>query len=145
MSAPASRTPWHLWAVGVFGLFWNGYGAYDYVMTNTQGEAYLRSVGMTDEAIRHLEAMPVWMTGVWAVGVWGGVLGAALLLMRSKLAVPVFIASLVAFVGSVVYSFAVEPAPHSGPGALIMHAVIFAGCVFFVWYSKRAAKAGLLR
>jgi hypothetical protein len=28
---------------------------------------------------------------------------------------------------------------------LAMHAVIFAGCVFFVWYSMRAKKQGLLR
>ena len=27
-----SRTPWHLWVVGVLSLLWNCYGGYDYLM-----------------------------------------------------------------------------------------------------------------
>jgi len=145
VAAAEKKAPWHFWAVGVVGLFWNGFGAYDYFMTNTQGDAYMTAAGMTAEQIAHLHAMPWWMTGVWAVGVWGGVLGAVLLLLRNKLAVPVFIASLVAFIGSVIYGVLVNPAPHSGSGMMAMHAVIFAGCVFFVWYAMRAKKQGLLR
>lgn len=147
MSAAAkTKTPWHLWAVGVVGLIWNGYGAFDYFMTMTKGDAYMQSAGMTAEQIEHLNAMPFWMTAVWATGVWGAVLGTLLLLLRNKLAVPVFFASLAAFVTSVVYSVFVEPAPHGGAmSAWIMHAVIFAGCVFFLWYSMRARKQGLLR
>ncbi len=140
-----TKTPWHLWAVGVGGLLWNGFGAFDYFMTNTKGDAYLAAAGMTPEQIAYWHSMPAWMTGVWAIGVWGGVLGAVLVLMRTKLAVPVFIASLVAFSASVVYSVLVNPAPGYGAGMMAMHAVIFAGCVFFVWYSMRAKKSGLLR
>jgi hypothetical protein len=144
-AAIATKTPWHLWAVGVFGILWNGFGAYDYFMSMTQGEAYFRELGMTDADVAYYDAMPAWMIAVWAIGVWGGVLGAVLLLMRNKLALPVFIASLVAFSVSVIYSVFVNPAPHYGPGMMAMHAVIFAGCVFFVWYSMRAKKQGLLR
>lgn len=144
-AASTTKTPWHFWAVGVVGILWNGFGAFDYFMTNTQGEAYLASAGMTAEQIAHFNTMPSWMTAVWAVGVWGGALGAVLLLMRNKLAVPVFIASLVAFVGSVVYAVFVNPAPGYGAGMMAMHGVIFAGCVFFVWYSMRAKKQGRLR
>lgn len=139
------KTPWHLWAVGVGGLLWNGYGAFDYFMTKTKGDDYMRSVGMTDAQIAHLNAMPMWMNAVWAIGVWGAVLGAVMLLLRKRLAVPVFAASLAGFVTSVVYSVVVEPAPHGdGPSAWIMHAVIFAGCVFFLWYANAQAKAGRL-
>lgn len=145
-AAKEGKTPWHLWAVGVVGILWNGFGAFDYTMTNTQGDKWLEANKMTAEQIAYYHAMPAWMTGVWAIGVWGGVLGAILLLMRRKLAVPVFIASLVAFSASVVYSVLVNPAPHGGgPDMMVMHAVIFAGCVFFVWYSMRATKQGLLR
>lgn len=146
VAAAEKKAPWHFWAVGVVGLVWNGYGAYDYFMSKTGGEAYLRSVGMTDAQIAHLNAMPFWMTAVWATGVWGAVLGTALLLLRNKLAVPVFFASLAAFVTSVVYSVLIEPAPHGdGMSAWLMHAVVFVGCAFFLWYSMRARKQGLLR
>ena len=31
--AVAARTPAHLWIVGILSLLWNGFGAYDYLMT----------------------------------------------------------------------------------------------------------------
>ena len=42
--APAPRaqsTPVHLWIIGVIALLWNAMGAYDYLMTQTQNEAYM--------------------------------------------------------------------------------------------------------
>ena len=45
--ARAASAPWHVWVVGLIGLAWNGFGAYDYTMTQLQGDAYLRAAGMT--------------------------------------------------------------------------------------------------
>lgn len=70
-----TKTPWHLWLVGVLSLLWNGFGAYDFVMTNTQGEAYMRASGMTQPMIDYYNAMPTWMYGPWVLGVFGAVLG----------------------------------------------------------------------
>jgi hypothetical protein len=143
--AGPSRTPWHLWAVGLVGLLWNAYGGFDYFMSKTRGDAYLQSVGMTPEQIAHLNAMPSWMTVVWAVGVWGALLGAVLLLLRSRYAVPAFVASLVAYVLSLVYSYLIAPMPGSGPALVVVQVVIFFGCVFFAWYAMRARARGWLR
>ena len=33
--ADITRTPWHVWLVGVLSLLWNAYGGYDFIMTNT--------------------------------------------------------------------------------------------------------------
>lgn len=144
-AAQAGKTPWHLWAVGLVGLLWNAYGGYDYFMTKTKGEDYLRSLNMTEAQIAHYAAMPAWMTAVWAVGVWGALLGTALLLLRSKFAVPVFAASLIAFVASVVYSAFIAPVPGMGATMWIMYGIIFAGCAFFLWYAARARKLGHIR
>lgn len=141
----AGKTPWHFWAVGIGGLFWNAFGAYDYFMSNTQGEAYFRQVGMTDAQIAHYGAMPGWMTAVWAVGVWGALLGTILLLIRSKWAVEVFLASLVAYVLSLVYAYFIAPVPDNTSMMMIMQTVIFIGCVFFYWYANAQRKAGRLR
>jgi len=139
------KAPWHFWAIGGAALLWNGFGAYDYVMTKTRGDAYMRAAGMTDAQIAHLGAMPAWMTAVWAIGVWGAVLGTLLLLLRNKLAVPVFVASLAAFVASLVYGYMIAPIPDASAMLAVMQAVIFAGCVFFVWYAMRASRLGILR
>lgn len=145
-SAARAKAPWHLWAVGVLGLLWNSYGCFDYYMSKTRGDEYLRSVGMTAEQIIYFNAMPGWMTAVWAVGVWGALLGAVLLLARNRYAVPVFIASLVAYLTSVLYQRLVAPMPGSDATAmLVMQVVIFVGCVFFVWYSLRARARGWIR
>ncbi len=144
-TASAGKVPWHLWLVGVVAVLWNGFGAYDYLMTHLQGDAYLSTM-MTEAQIASFHAMPAWMTGVWAIGVWGGLLGAVLLLLRRRLAFPVFVVSLAAFVLSLVYHYGMSDAGAlMGPNGTIMNAVILAGCLFFVWYSRRVAQQGLLR
>ena len=40
----ATKTPIHLWIVGVIALLWNAFGCYDYFMTRTQGAAYVKSM-----------------------------------------------------------------------------------------------------
>ncbi|MEQ7155653.1 hypothetical protein [Brevundimonas aurifodinae] len=147
MSASSgAKVPWHLWVVGSVGLLWNAFGCIDYTMTALQGEVWLRQMGMTDAQITSYEAMPAWMTAVWAIGVWGAMLGTVLLLLRKKLAVPVFVISLIAYVGSLVYAYALSDQAATMPdGTWIMQAVILVGCLFFVLYSRMMAQRGLLR
>ena len=124
---------------------WNGFGAYDYAMSKLKGDAYLTSSGMTAEQISYFHTMPSWMTAVWAIGVWGAVLGSVLLLLRNKLAVPVFLASLIAFVLSLIYAYGVAPMPGgAATGLFVMQALILAGCVFFVWYASFGVRSGWL-
>ena len=144
-SASSAKSPWHVWVVGVVGLLWNSYGGYDFTMSLMKGDTYYREAGMSDAQIAHMAAYPTWMYAVWAIGVWGALLGAVLVLARSKWAVEVFVASLAGFVMSLVYAYAISPMPGSGGSMLVMQGVILAGCVFFVWYAVRARKAGYLR
>jgi len=144
-NAAVQKTPWHLWAVGVVAILWNSYGCYDYFMSKTVGEAYFRQVGMTEAQIAHYLSSPAWMTAVWAIGVWGALLGGILLLLRSKWAVETFLASLIAYVVSLVYAYLIAPAPDMGQSMIVMQAVILVGCVFFYWYANAQRKAGRLR
>jgi hypothetical protein len=142
----ATKTPWHLWVVGVVGILWNAYGCYDFYMTMTGGEEYLRSYGMSDEMIAYFNDMPGWLTPVWAIGVFGAMLGSILLLLRMKLALPVFIASFAAFVVSSIYQYALSNGGEiAGTQGMIMTGVISAGCIFFIWYAWFASKNGYLR
>lgn len=148
MMSPSSgaKVPWHLWVVGVVGLLWNAFGCIDYTMTALQGEVWLRQMGMTDAQITSFNAMPAWMTAIWAIGVWGAMLGTVLLLLRRRLAFPVFVVSLVAYVISLVYAYVLSDQAATMPeGTWIMQGVILIGCLFFVWYSRMMAQRGLLR
>jgi hypothetical protein len=144
--APRAAAPWHLWVVGVVGVLWNGYACYDYLMTKTQGVAYLKSSGMTEAQIAHMQGYPMWMTADWAIGVWGGLLAAVLLLARMRYAFHVFALSLAAFLLMLVYTYALSDGGKAmGQQGMIFNVVILAGCLFFTWYSWKMTKRGVLR
>jgi hypothetical protein len=158
MSASSgAKTPWHLWAVGVVAVLWNAYGGYDYVMSMTQGATYMAAAGMTPEQVAFYEAMPSWMTAVWAIGVWGGVLGSLLLLLRNKLAFPVFAVSFGAFLLSLLYVYGLNNGSEvmgfmmkdgvkvASSMIVIMNVVIATGCAAFTVYARAMAKRGVLR
>lgn len=140
--ATATRTPWHLWLVGLLGIPWNGFGVYDYIMTKTVGEPHLRDFGMTDAQIAYMAAMPGWMIAVWATGVFTALAGTLLLLMRSRFAVPVFALSLAAYGMSLVYTYLLSDGGRLMGGP--MPFVVLAGCIFYALYARWAEKAGIL-
>ncbi len=144
--ASAGRTPWHLWLVGVIALLFNAIGAFDYVMSMTQGASYMASAGMTPAQIAHYQEMPIWMKGVWTVGVWGAMLGSVLILLRKKLAVPAFAVSLAAFLVSLVYTYVLTDGGEIMGGQMaITSVVITALLLFFMWYSWLMTKRSVLR
>lgn len=148
--AVSARTPAHLWIVGILALLWNCFGAYDYVMSNMRNLDYIRSAmpGVDpNTALAWMDAFPMYAKVGWALGVWGGLLGAILLLIRSRFAVWAFAASIVGVVLSIGYQLAVAQ-PLSGansPMAKIIPAIITLIALFLLGYSWRMEKRGVLR
>ena len=140
------KTPWHIWLIGVIAVLFNSIGVFDFVMSMAQGAEYQASAGMTPDQIAHYQGMPSWMTVVWAVGVFGAFLASILLLLRRRLALPVFILSLAAFLVSLLYTYVLtDGGAVMGPQMAIASAVIAALLVFFIGYSRFMAVAGVLR
>ena len=146
MTTMTRRTPWHLWLVGVIAVLFNAIGVFDYVMSMSQGAAYMARAGMTPAQIAHYQEMPGWMTVIWTVGVWGAMLGSVLLLLRKGLAVPVFAVSLAAFLVSLLYTYVLTDGGEiMGAQMAIASAVITVLLLFFLWYSWLMTKRGVLR
>jgi hypothetical protein len=140
------KTPWHLWLVGVIAVLFNFIGVFDFVMSMAQGAKYQASAGMTPEQIAHYQGMPGWMTVVWAVGVFGAFAASILLLLRKRLAFPVFVLSLGAFLVSLFYTYVLtNGGAVMGTQMAIASAVIAALLVFFIGYSRFMAARGVLR
>ncbi|MNQ70195.1 hypothetical protein D3C85_848260 [compost metagenome] len=143
--ARRAATPWHLWLVGLLSLAWNGYGAFDYIQTNTRGEAYMRASGFGDAAVAYFFAMPTWMYVPWTMGVWGAVLGSLLLLARSRWAVHAFAISLIGAFVSVIYTYFIGNGLQAlGPVAHVQ-LVILAIAALLLWYASAMAKKAVLR
>jgi len=97
MDTAHSKTPIHLWIVGLVALLWNCIGPIDYLMTRLRQDSWIE-MGMpgVDPQIvySYIDSMPIWSQIGWGLGVWGALIGSILLLARSRHAVPVFAVSL---------------------------------------------------
>lgn len=144
--APRAAAPWHYWLVTAVAILWNGYGAYDYFMSKTQGDAYLQKGGMSAAQIAHMHAYPAWMTADWAIGVWSGLAAALLLVVRTRYAFHVFALALAAFVVSLVYTYLLSDGGKvMGQQGMIFNLIILASCLIFTWYSRLMTARGVLR
>lgn len=149
--AVSARTPAHLWIVGILSLLWNCFGAYDYTMTKMRNMDYLQGMmpgADVDRMLAYLDAMPMYAHFGWGLGVWAGLLGAVLLLMRSRYALWAFSASLIGMALSFGGQYVAGPPmpPEMTEGAMkYMPLVIVALGVAQAWYAWRETKAGVLR
>ena len=138
------RTPMHLWIVGVLALVWNSVGAFDYLMTETRNAEYMSQ--FTPEQLAYFYGFPTWAIATWAISVWGGVLGAVLLLLRKRLAVGVFLASLLAMALTTIYMYGLSDgfAAMSDPFSQVFSGLIVVIAVALLIYARRMAAAGVL-
>jgi hypothetical protein len=139
------KTPMHLWIVAALAVLWNGFGAFDYLMTQTHNEAYLAN--FTDPQRIYFESFPMWREATWALGVWGGLLGALLLLARSRHAVTAFAVSLLGLAVSTLYQYVLStPPPEMRSMTMIgMNLAIWVIAVGLLWYAIRMRRSGVLR
>jgi hypothetical protein len=148
--AVSARTPAHLWIVGILSLLWSCFGAYDYTMSHMRDVKYIASSmpGVDPNvALAWMDAFPMYAKIGWGLGVWGGLLGAILLLMRSRYAVWAFAVSMIGIVLSIGYQIAAAPplpGGDAGAAKVIPYVVIAIG-LFLLWYSWSMEKKGVLR
>jgi len=141
----SARTPLHLWIAGGLATVWNGFGAFDYLMTQTRNAAYL--AGFTDPQRVYFESFPMWMEAMWALGVWGGLAGSLLLLTRSRFASAAFGVSLAGLAASTVWQYVLSSPPEDMTGGAIMamNLAIWAVAIGLLVYAIRVQRRGVLR
>lgn len=135
--------PKHIWIVGAVAILWNAGGAFDYLMTQTQNEGYMGR--FTPEQLEYFYGFPTWVVFFWALAVWGAVLGSILLLLRKKLAAPVFGVSLASMVVTSVHNFLLTNGLQvMGVGGAAFTVVIFVVAVGLWLYARTMADRAVL-
>ena len=148
--AMPARTPAHLWIVGALAVLWNGFGAYDYLMTRMRNTDYFAEMMPgTDpnEVLAYIDSFPMYAQAGWALGVWGGLLGGVLLLLRSRWATLAFAVSLVGAVVGLGYQIMHPGGPaamHEGVGGIIPYVIIGIAAALLA-YAYAMQKRGVLR
>ena len=136
-------TPKHLWIIGIITLLWNMMGAYDYLMTQTRSEAYMAQ--FEPAQLEYFFNFPTWLVFFWALAVWSSILGSILLLMRKRLAVPVFMVSLGSMVITAIYNFGFSAGMEMmGVTGLVFTLVIFCVALGLLLYSRAMRMRGVL-
>ena len=139
------KTPWHLWVIGIVGLLWSAMGAFDYLMTEMKSEAYMAK--FTPEQLEYFYGFPAWMIALWAIAVWGGVAGSVLLLLKKKLAAPVYLVSFlcmaVTMIRNYVFTHGYAEAMGSAMG-VVFSAIIFVVAALLYLYARAMGKRGVL-
>lgn len=139
-----TRTPVHLWIVGVLAVLWNAAGAFDYLATQLQLEGYMSQ--FTQEQLDYFYGIPTWAVAAWAIAVWFALFGSLALLARRRIAFGLFLVSLAAMLASTVHSFVLsDGAEIMGSGGVIFSALIIAIGLLLPWYSSIMTKRGVLR
>ena len=146
----ATKTPVHLWIVGIPALLWNCIGPIDYTMTRMRNTEYLQMAMPTvdpNAMLAWVDAFPIYAQVGWGLGVWMGLLGSILLLMRHRWAVPAFALSLIGAILGLGYQIVAAPPLAGAEGAMfaVMPYIIILVAMGLLYYAHRQKRAGVLR
>lgn len=132
------------WIIGIIALLWNASGVYYYL--NSAYETEASTAGLSAEQIAFMDGLPAWYTALFALAVFGGLLASVLLLMKKKLAVPLFILSFVcATINQIYWLFGTDaPTIFSDHNPYLMPVLVVIIAVFLVWYSRDQKAKGVL-
>jgi hypothetical protein len=132
-----NKIPVWFWIVGWAALLWNLMGVFAYIMQVTMSPEMMASM---PEAQREIIAnTPIWATGAFALAVFGGALGSLFLLLKKKLAYPLFILSCVSVFVQMYHSlFMSNSIEVYGPGGAVMPIMVVLFGLGLIWLSRRA-------
>jgi len=133
------KTPWHVWAVGIVVILWNGSGAVTIMLAQA---GRLPDIG-PDEAA-YYAAQPLWLVISTDIALVSA-LAAVALLFRSRAAVWLFALSLAAIFINNVYELAAGTSRAlANQGALIVTCIIVVLAILELVYARAMANRGVL-
>ena len=139
----ATKTPVHLWIVGILALLWNAIGAFDYLATQFELEFYMGS--FEPEMLEYFYGIPSWAIAGWAVAVWFAFAGSIGLLLRKCWSVWAFGISIVGMVVSSIHSYLLSNGLEiMGAGGLVFSIFIWIIAFGLFFYARAMCKKGVL-
>jgi len=132
------------WTVAALLLVWSLIGDAAYL---SQVTADLTELAKTDPTTaRAFATMPEWAWSAYAVAVWVATLAAIALLMRRRIAAPLYAVSLLAVLIQFGWTFfGSSVIADKGPSAAIFPLFIIAVGAFSLWFAWRKAQERVLR
>ena len=136
----SNKMPVSFWIISSLGLLWNLYGVYQYIGTLRSTPESLQAMGMTAEQAQLYSSLPVWMTLAFAIGVFGGVAGCVALLLRRRVATPIFAVSLAGYIVLYIGDITEGVFAALGMSQVIVLTVVVIIAAGLLWFSKAISK-----
>ena len=140
----AAKTPVWFWVAAGLGLAWNVFGAVQFMGSLNATSETLQAQGMTPEQAAVMLGYPAWMTIAFAIGVFGGIIGCVLLLLRNKLAFPVFLASLLGYIVLYIGDITEGVFAALGTPQVVVLSLVVIIAAALLWLARFAARRGVL-
>lgn len=138
------KPSWLFWTISVLALLWGAFGVFDFYMTLTGNEKYLKD--FPPEMIGWIQGFPAWRIFLWGLGVFTALAGPILMLRRMSAAVLVLwigiAALLVGFVGHDLLM--ADGVKYYGQAGMIGSIIIVTISLAIALYASHAKKKGYL-
>ncbi len=139
-----TSAPIWFWVAAVVALLWNIMGGMIFFTEVFAQESMMES--MTEPQKEWARSTPMWIYVVFAIAVITGLAGSVCLLMRKRLAVPLFIVGFVAVVIQMVYTMLIAGGLQvMGPSGAIMPAMVVTLALVWLLFSLLFKSKGWLR
>ncbi len=144
MSTTNKPNTWY-WIIAVIALIWNLMGVSRYLMQAYNVESFRAQ--FNTEQMAMVDGTPAWATAVFAIAVFSGLLAAILLLLKKRLAVPLFALSLLCVLIQTIYTWVGTNAIEifEKVDAIVMPLIVVVASIFLYFYSKGAKQKNWLR
>jgi hypothetical protein len=139
-----TKIPVWYWIVAILLVLWEAMGCFACVSQIRLGAA---AMGPVDAwSLKYYAALPAWYNWVYAVATFGSLLGGLALLLRRRLATPIFWVSLAAVIVMFGYAFAAtDLIAHKGLAQVLPFPLFIAAVgAFSIWFSRLATARGWL-
>lgn len=142
-TANVSPRRWTFWVIAFVALVWNLIGLAMFVVQVRMTPEMVAAMPAAQQQVH--AATPPWINIAFGVAVVFGVLGSLALLLKKRMASPLFMVSLLAIVVQMVGAYAVTPAWQAyGPAGLAMPVMLVVIAAYLYWYAQKAAIKGWL-
>ncbi|MEO8366882.1 MAG: hypothetical protein ABI538_11795 [Pseudoxanthomonas sp.] len=142
-TAHATPRRWTYWVIAFVALVWNLIGMAMFVVQVRLTPEMVAAMPAAQQQV--YAATPPWIHIAFGVAVVFGVFGSLALLLRKRLAPPLFMVSLLAIVVQMVGAYAVTPAWQAyGPAGLAMPVMLVVIAAYLYWHANKAVAKGWL-
>ncbi|MFT5511694.1 MAG: hypothetical protein ACI8SE_000087 [Bacteroidia bacterium] len=142
MTDNIKKIPIWFWIVSIILLIWNLMGIMNFMQQANMSQEAFDALDETQKALQ--ENRPTWVLVAFGLAVFGGLGGCIALLLKKKIAMSLFLVSLLGVAFQFGHGFATESDMMLTPSVMVITGLVIILAFFSIWLSNYSTKKGWL-